>query len=147
METIVKNAKIVNHICKIYFNYADDVQSLTKIASHKLSIEFISNDWTEIEITPPAKLSESSENTFSGELYKSALSFLYPGEEDTNQESLKQILGKPLVLKLLYENGVAKIMGSAFNPVYLKMVRESSPTDGTLFSAEWVDLSQNYWLI
>lgn len=146
MNTIEKNSKITNHICQIFWNLANDVYSLVKNTNHAAVITFINNDWTEIYITPPAQLDEKSESDFSGQIFKSILSFMFPGEEDSNAEAFKQLLGKGLVLKLVYDNGTEKLLGSTNNPVFLEMKNASSPNGGFIFSGEITDIEQNYWL-
>jgi hypothetical protein len=146
MTTIEKNTKITNHICRIYWNLASDIASLVKTSNFTAVISFLTGSWTEIYITPPAQLDEKSESGFSGQIIKSTITFHFPGEESTNAEAFAQLLGRGLVLRLVYDNGTEKLLGTKDNPVYLEMKNASSPTAGFNFSGEITDLEQNYWL-
>ncbi|MEI7723460.1 MAG: hypothetical protein WCK09_00290 [Bacteroidota bacterium] len=125
--TIQKNSNLIPSVCKISVVPVSEVSYLgnTTDRFHK-SIDFSGSiGWTGIYFTPgTAEFVEKPKDTDAGDLLEQSLKFIFPGEDDANVSALDALVGPPVLVKIEYTTGAAKIMGDMVNGAKLSLTNQ-----------------------
>jgi len=126
---IKKNTLLIPSVCKISFAPFDDVDTISSAPDrfHR-HIDFKSEKaWQEIYFTPgTAEFNEKAKDTDAGELIEQSLKFIFPGEDETNLSDLDAITGRPVLVKIEFATGSAKLLGEFGNGAKLSRVSQVS---------------------
>lgn len=116
---IQKNQNLIPIITKVHYQFAENISSINT-GSSKNTRQIVFNpdqDWEQIEISPASvKFQEPMSSTNAGPMYKQSLNFTLQGEDTGTIDDYDQLIGRRIILRLEYNTGLLKIVGSLDNP-------------------------------
>lgn len=143
-NTIQKNNGLI-YICGIYYQYKNNVASFTKYSDNTCDVAFTGQlDWEEIYFTKGSAelVVEQSKENVAGVYYNHKLSFQHPGE-DVDITTWDDIARREILLKVVYNNGVEKLMGYPDNPVIPETSKKIKTSTVRVVNVEWDDTDEN----
>jgi len=126
--SLQKNTNLFLPVSKIHYAIIhipdSDVESIIEHTDGTVTVNFFSgSEWKEIYMTKETgRFSQKHSYEDEGNLYKQELSINYPGSSSDNQNILKNLIGKPLLIKIDVagcEIPQSLIFGSLENPVFI----------------------------
>jgi len=120
---IQKNEKLFLAISKIYFSELSDIESITENPDGTSSITFAAGkDWSELYFSKGSAIfTQKHKIVNEGDLFTQSIELSYPGDGIENQQQLKSLFQKPLIIKIQFancSNPFSKIFGSLDNPCF-----------------------------
>ena len=148
MET--KNENLIPAICKISVAPIADVSSLAPSTNRSYLILVFENGktWQPVYSTPgSAEFTEKPKETDAGEIIEQSVKFMFPGEDPANRADLDQLIRRPLIAKLDYNNGGSKIVGSLDIPAKLsQLLQVGGKSSGSQLEITCMANSRACWL-
>jgi hypothetical protein len=134
---MIKNSNLASKICKVEISLCSNIDSISEGSSGEnyRSVTLRTGcTWEEIEFTKgSATFEEPAKDTSSGITYAQALKLFFPGCDLGNVASLRQYVGKPIVVKITYTSGIIKLVGDKNNPAKLLPSYQDGDKTGTIF--------------
>lgn len=97
-----------------------DLSTYTKAGNYVTIALAAEKEWISVEHTQlQAAFSENQKDTPAGEQYTPTLQLILGGDDAEQLDELTGLSGMPLAVKMDYENGVSKIIGSPDYPVFM----------------------------
>lgn len=132
-----KSPNLVPVIIKIQYQFTKNIGSIVNgsTTNHRVVTLNSNNDWKEIYFSPAsAKYKEPKKQTKAGNLFNQLLSFKYPGEYADSITELEELDELPVVVRIEFNTGTIKLMGSIKIPAYFKSSGQSdAKSTGDLF--------------
>lgn len=116
-------------VCKIFFAPLSDVGSITNAADrfHRTVTFKTGKAWQEIYFTPgTAELTEKPKDTDAGQLIEQSLKFIFPGDDDDNLYYFDDILNRPALVKIQFQDASSKLLGDLTNGAKLSQTAQFS---------------------
>lgn len=127
-----KNSNLAVTITRIFYTYPDVPISIKNHGNRfKKDIGYDNTKtlWTEIYTTPgSASFEEKEKENDAGILYEQKLKFVYPGESDTDTSSF-DLVRRPVIVKIMFNEGLPKMFGCAANPAKIERLLKTSAKD------------------
>lgn len=144
-----KNTNLVQNVCKIQYQFIENVESISRGSSnfHAIVTLSVDNDWLDLYHSPASvSLEEPFLRTNAGRLYEDKITLKYPGEDEDTIEEIDNLVGPGLILRLHFSNGRSKVIGDIANPVKI-IPGYISGSDGTGYTININHKSnhQAYW--
>lgn len=120
---IQKNNNLVPVITGISFAPVSDIDTMEQGTDRfRRVVTFLSQkDWIPVYFTPgTAELVEKPKDNDAGELFEISLKFLFPGDDEATLAALDPMTDRPVVVRIGYDHGGVKVIGSPENPARLQ---------------------------
>ena len=119
MSLNTKNENLASEICKIYYEFIRNVDSIDDGSDqyHK-TITFKSGGaWNEIKFTAgSATMNQQGSHDSPGKIYDQSITASIPGEDDDSISDISAIADQPVLIKVVYTSGQEKLIGNLDNP-------------------------------
>jgi hypothetical protein len=135
---IAKNTGLVQ-VCKLYYQLLENVESITENIDKTVTVILVDEEeWEEVYFSPGSLslvIAQKNDNV-AGIYYNHKLTAKHPGE-DTSVDEWDEIVRHELIFKVVYNNGVEKILGKADNPVIIDNSLSTITFTFREFGFEW----------
>jgi hypothetical protein len=129
---MTKNTNLAITITEIFYTYPDVPISITNHGDrfHKdILYDDTKTLWTRVYATPgSASFEEKEKENDAGVLYEQKLKFTYPGEDNSDTEFFDAVR-RPVIVKITFNKGLAKMFGCADNPAKFERLLKTSAKD------------------
>jgi len=125
----IKNSNLAITITEIWYTYPETPFSIVNYNDrfHKaIEYEQTHTLWNRIYATPgSASFEEKEKETAAGILFEQKLKFLYPGEDDSDTSFFDSVR-RPVIIKIIFSDGLPKMFGSAEKPAKCERLSKTS---------------------
>jgi hypothetical protein len=122
--SITKVTTLIDGICRLKYQYKDNVSSITEGDDGTMTVVFNTQLilWQELYCTAGSIScnEEMQDDNAAGPYYKQNLQAIAPGEAFAKVVNWNELCRHELILLLEYSNGSVKLLGSMDNPVLMK---------------------------
>ena len=128
--------------------FPGDIESEMRIGSNKISVTLVTSKvWLPLYFTPGSAILTTQESMpFSGRLIESKFEIKIPGGSADMTAELNRICGRSIVLKLIFDSGIAIICGGKNRKLRLFASASLSTQKGNVLGFEYKSTKDFMWL-
>ncbi|MFV0376894.1 MAG: hypothetical protein ACK5JD_06270 [Mangrovibacterium sp.] len=131
----------------VYYAFLHEIDSITRIDNSHCSVVLSGTGWKIIRTTiGTIDLQEKPSATGAGTLYVTNLSATCPGHDDNTPSDIKNLAGRPLLLRIDYRSGLQKVIGTKTTGPKLLIDTLSSTTTSRKIQSSYKTNQPNWWL-
>jgi hypothetical protein len=145
---IGKNTRLLMQICNIYYQYIENINSITNDADGNVVVGFKGiYGWEELYLTKTSiKFEENGEEMDEGYFLTQKLSGNIPGDDNNKYSDYDEIIRHNHIIRVDFDDGNKKIIGTIDNPVKLIMKKMNNPFVRREISFERIGDEDARWL-
>jgi len=147
--TIDVKQKSTDSIVGLQYALSSEVASEVAHAQSRVAITLsVGKVWKPIYFTPgSALLSSQVSNTFQGKIVESKFEAKMPGRTAAMSDELERMIGRSVVIKLIYESGEVIVCGGKSRKLKLFCSAVAGTQNGYLVGFEYKSKTDFLWLL